>query len=149
MSRPQDKNLKVFGTGALTPEEEREIRSKGGKASQEAKKKKKQMAELLQIYSDLPVNDARKKNRLKKLGISEEDITQKALVADAIMRGAQSGNFYMVQLYLESIGEMNQGPASKENNLLSAIVGETAGEVDVSDLPEVQQTAEPDADMVE
>lgn len=149
MSRPTDKNLKAFGSGALTPEEEHEIRSKGAKAANEARRKRKQMAELLQIYSDLPVNDTRKKNRLKKLGISEEDITQKALVADAIMRGAQSGNFYMVQLYLESIGEMSQGPASKENNLLSAIVGETAGEVDVSDLPEVQQKAELDADVVE
>ena len=147
MSRPQDRNLIPFDK--LSPEEAHAIRSKGGKASQEAKKKKRAMAELLKIYSDLPINDNRKKNRLKKLGIEEGDLTQKALVADAIMRGAQGGNFYLIQLYLESIGEMNQGPAGKENNLLSAIVGETAREVDVSDLPEIQQTAEPDADMVE
>lgn len=147
--RPTDRNLRAFGSGNLTPEEEFAIRSAGGKASQEAKKKKKAMAELLQLYSDLPINDNRKKNRLKKLGIEESDLTQKALVADAIMRGAQGGNFYLIQLYLESIGEMGQGATGKENNLLSAIVGNTAEEVDVSDLPEVQQEAEPDADVVE
>ena len=147
MSRPQDKNLIPFDQ--RSPEEAHAIRSAGGKAAQEAKKKKKAMAELLQIYSDLPVNDNRKKNRLKKLGISDEDLTQKTLVADAIMRGAQAGNFYLIQLYLEAIGEIGQGNTGKENNLLAAIVESTAEEVDTSDLPEIQQTAEPDADMVE
>ena len=147
MGSPQEKNLIPFDQ--RSPEEAFAIRSAGGKAAAEKRRQKKAMAELLTLMSDLPINDNRKKNRLQKMGVPLDDMTQKALVADAILRGAQAGNFYLVQLYLESIGEMGQGTTGKENNLLSAILGETAEEVDVSDLPEVQQTAEPDVDMVE
>lgn len=89
MSRPQDKHL--IPLTERSEEEAHAIRSAGGKAVQEKKKQQKLMAELLQIYSDFPILDNRKKKRLVKLGMEEADLTQKALIADAIIRGAQSG----------------------------------------------------------
>ena len=147
MSRPQDKHL--IPLTERSEEEAHAIRSAGGKAVQEKKKQQKLMTELLQLYSDLPILDNRKKKRLAKLGIEEADLTQKALIADAIMRGAQSGNSYLIQQYLELIGEAGMGGPVKENNLLEAIVNSTKEDIDADDIPEIQQTAESDADVVE
>lgn len=147
MSRPQDKHL--IPLTERSEEEAHAIRSAGGKAVQEKKRQQRLMSELLQLYSDLPINDKRKANRLKKLGIEEADLTQKALIADAIMKGAQGGNSYLIQMYLDIVGESGLGGPAKENNLLDAIVNSTKEDVDTDDLPELQQEAESDADVVE
>lgn len=147
MSRPQDKHL--IPLTERSEEEAHAIRSAGGKAKAESDRRKKLMSELLQLYSDLPITDKRKANRLKKLGIEEADLTQKALIADAIMRGAQNGNSYLIQQYLEIVGEAGMGGPVKENNLLDAIINSTKEDVDTDDLPELQQEAESDADVVE
>lgn len=147
MSRPQDKHL--IPLTERSEEEAHAIRSAGGKAVQKKKKEQKLMAELLSIYSDLPINDKRKSKRLAKLGLDEADLTQKALIADAIMKGAQAGNSYLIQMYLDIIGESGMGGPTKENNLLDAIINSTKEDVDTDDISELQQEAEPDADMVE
>ena len=82
--RPQNENL--INLNDRSPEEAHAIRSAGGKAAQEKRRRQKQMAELLQIYSELPILKGKAKSRLEKLGIADEDLTQKALVADALMQ---------------------------------------------------------------
>lgn len=146
-SRPQDKHL--IPLTERSEEEAHAIRSAGGKATAEKRRQQKLMTELLQIYSDLPINDKRRKNRLKRLGIEEADLTQKTLVADAIMRGAQAGNTYAIQLYLDLIGESGLSGPTKENNLLEALQDQTKEDIDTDDIPELQQAAESDADVVE
>lgn len=147
MSRPQDKHL--IPLTERSEEEAHAIRSAGGKAVQEKKRRQRLMSELLTLYSDLPILDNRRKSRLKKLGIEETDLTQKALIADAIMKGAQAGNSYLIQMYLEIVGEAGIGGPAKENNLLDAIMNSTKEDIDTDDLPELQQEAESDADVVE
>ncbi|MBQ7047686.1 MAG: hypothetical protein IJN86_01945 [Clostridia bacterium] len=147
MSRPQDKHL--IPLTERTEEEAHAIRSAGGKASQQKRKEKQMMADLLELYSGLPITDKRKKNRLAKLGIPTEELTQKLLVADALMRSAQAGNTYAIQLYMEITGEAGMGGPAKENNLLQAIQDSTKEDMDTDDLPELQQTAEADVDVVE
>lgn len=147
MSRPQDKHL--IPLTERTEEEAHAIRSAGGKASQQKRKEKQMMADLLELYSGLPITDKRKKNRLAKLGIPTEELTQKLLVADALMRSAQAGNTYAIQLFMEITGEAGMGGPAKENNLLEAIQNATKEDMDTDDLPELQQTAEADVDVVE
>ena len=147
MSRPQDKHLIPFSE--RSEEEAHAIRSAGGKATAEKRRQQKQMKQLLEIYSGLPINDKRRANRLKRLGIKDDDMTQKTLVADAIMRAAQQGNAYAIQLYLDLIGESGLGGPTKTNNLLDVLVEGTKGDIDTDDLPELQQETESDADMVE
>ena len=147
MSRPQDKHL--IPLTERTEEEAHAIRSAGGKASQQKRKEKQMMADLLELYSGLPITDKRKKNRLAKLGIPTEELTQKLLVADALMRSAQAGNTYAIQLYMEITGEAGMGGPAKENNLLQAIQDSTEEDMNTDDLPELQQTAEADVDVVE
>lgn len=147
VSRPQDKHL--IPLTERSEEEAHAIRSAGGKATQEKRRKQKLMSELLTLYSDLPINDKRKSKRLAKLGLEERDLTQKALIADAIMKGAQAGNSYLIQMYLDTIGESGISGPQKENNLLDAIVNSTKEDVNTDDIPELQQEAESDADLVE
>lgn len=147
MSRPQDKHL--IPLTERSEEEAHAIRSAGGKAAQEKRKQQRLMTELLQIYSGLPITDNRKKKRLIKMGVEAEDLTQKTLIADALMRAAQSGNTYAIQMYLELMGEAGLGGPTKENNLLEALQDMTKEDIDTNDLPELQQEAEADVDMVE
>lgn len=147
MSRPQDKNLIPFAE--RSEEEAHAIRSAGGKARQEQIKEQKAMADILKVYSGLPITDKRKQNRLKKLGIEDEDLTQKLLVADGLMRSAQAGNTYAIQLYMEITGEMSASDTAKENNLLDAIKNSTEEDIDTDDIPEIQQETDADIDMVE
>lgn len=147
MSRPQDKHL--IPLTERSEEEAHAIRSAGGKAAQQKRKEKQMMADLLELYSGLPITDKRKKNRLAKLGIPTEELTQKLLVADALMRSAQAGNTYAIQLYMEITGEAGLGGPAKENNLLEAIQDSTKEDIDTDDLPELQQAAEADVDVVE
>lgn len=147
MSRPQDKHL--IPLTERSEEEAHAIRSAGGKATAEKRRQQKQMTKLLEIYSDLPINDKRRANRLKRLGIEDEDLTQKTLIADAIMRGAQKGNAYAIQLYLDLMGESGLGGPTKTNNLLEVLVEGTKEDIDVDGIPELQQASESNADMVE
>ena len=116
MSRPQDKNL--IPLTERSEEEAHAIRSAGGKASQEKRRERQMMADLLELYSGLPITDKRKQNRLKKLGIPSEVLTQKMLVADALMRSAQAGNTYAIQLYMDITGETGLAGSAKDNNSL-------------------------------
>ena len=47
------------------------------------------------------------------------------------------------------IDETESGAGAKENNLLEALQDQTMEDIDTDDLPELQQTAESDTDMVE
>lgn len=145
--RPQNKNL--ISLDKRSEEERRAIQSAGGKACAEKKRQQKRMAEMLEIYSGLPINDKRKKKRLEKLGIPAEALSQKTLIADAIMKAAQSGNMYAVQMYLDIIGESGVQTSQHENNLLEALVDSTKGDMSLDDISEIQQASELDSDMVE
>lgn len=147
MSRPQDKHL--IPLTERSEEEAHAIRSAGGKASQQKRREKQMMADLVELYSGLPITDKRKKNRLAKLGIPPEELTQKLLVADALIRAAQAGNTYAIQMFMEITGEAGMSGPAKENNLLEAIRDATKEDMDTDDLPELQQEATADTDLVE
>lgn len=147
MSRPQDKNLRPFNT--LSEEEAFAIRSAGGKASGESKRQKKAMAELLELYSTLPITNKKVAKQLRNMGVPEELLTQQFQIVHAIMKGSQAGNHHLVKIYLEALGENRPQAVVKDNNLLEAILAATAGEVDVSDIPELQHPTAADPDVVE
>ena len=146
--RPQNDNL--IPLTERSEEEAHAIRSAGGKASQEARKKKQAMADLLLLYSGLPIKDGRVRNRLKKLGVPDEELTQKFQIADALIKMAQTGNTQAIALYLDSIGELGAAKADdKDNNLFEMIEQSSSQEVDIDDIPEIRETPDDNADVVE
>lgn len=146
--RPQNKNLVSL---ADRPEDEaRAIQSAGGKACAEARKKRQAMADLLLLYSGLPIKDGRVRNRLKKLGVPDEELTQKFQIADALVKMAQTGNTQAIALYLDSIGELGTAKGDdKDNNLFEMIEASSSQEVDVDDIPEIRETSDDNTDVVE
>lgn len=145
--RPQNKNLIPFSE--LSEEKAHEIRSKGGYASQEARKKRIEQQYLIGKYAQAPILDKRTIKKFERMGFENEDINKALEITDAIMRGAKAGDPRMVEIYLRLMGEEKPEAKPKENNLLDALLSSTKEDMDADDIPELQQTAEPDDDVVE
>lgn len=143
--RPQNKNLKQLQD--RDPEEARAIRSAGGKARQEQRREQKRVAEMFKVICDLPIKDQRITNRLKRMGITDEDLTNRMVIADAIFKGCKEGNTYAITLALDLLGE--NGAVSKENNLLEALQDQTKEDIDTSEIPEIQHATKTSNAVVE
>lgn len=91
MANPE--NLRV-----LTPEEAREIGSKGGKASVEARRRKKTMMELLEAMLTKENDDPAIGKSLKKLGFEETDNFHMVKIVNSVLRKAEDGDLKAVEL---------------------------------------------------
>jgi len=147
VSRPQDKHL--IPLTERSEEEAHAIRSAGGKAIQAKRKKETEQQYLLGKYAGLPVLDKRTIKKFERMGFEDEEINRALEVTEAIMKGARNGDPRMIEIYLRLMGEEQAEPQVKENNLLDAIKNSTKEDVDTDDLPELQQEAELDTDVVE
>lgn len=122
-----------------TKEEQREICSKGGKASVAARRRKKNMREIFRMLKDLPVTDAKMKAQLKASGIKEDDATYSAAMAFSAMYHAMRGNSQMMRLVFEMMGESPDiRIREKELKLREDVVKEkltsAGGEADMDDV---------------
>lgn len=147
MSRPQDKNLIPFDK--RSEEEAHAIRSAGGKASQAKRKRETEQQYLLGKYAGLPILDKRTIKKFERMGFQDEEITRALEITNSIFQNAKAGDPRMIEIYLRLMGEDHAEPQAKENNLLEAIQNSTKEDIDTDDIPELQQAAEPNADMVE
>lgn len=119
-------NLKPLGSGKLTEEEEREIRSKGGKALQRKYQAKRTASELFAAALDSKVTDKELKRRIKAAGFEEstvdialvlsvlDNVMRKGLVPDAIEAFAAGGR------------SENQTDEAAHAALLAALAGDPA-----------------------
>lgn len=121
----------------------------GGKAAQEKRKKRIEQQYLLGKYAECPILDKRTIKKFEAMGFQDEDINRALEITDAIMKGAKKGDSRMVEIYLRIMGEGVFDPPAKENNLLDALVSGTKEAFAADDIPEIQQTAESDNDVVE
>ena len=81
---------------------------KGGIASGEAKREKKQFAELLAMVDAMPMKSKAFTEGLRQLGIPEdviENLDQKMAKVFALQRRCLSGDPQAIKLWLEQIGE--------------------------------------------
>lgn len=147
MSRPQNKHL--IPLTERSEEEARAIRSAGGKAVQEQRKKKTEQQYLLGKYASTPLLDKRTIKKFERMGFEDEELNRALEITDAIMKGAKKGDPRMIEIYLRLTGEERAEAKPKENNLLDALINGTKEDIDADDIPELQQEAESDADVVE
>lgn len=147
MSRPQDKHLIP-----LTQRSEAEayaIRSAGGRAAQEKRKRQTEQRYLLGKYAGVPILDKRTVKKFERMGFESEEINRALEITDAIMKGAKAGDPRLIEIYLRLTGEERAEMQPKENNLLDALLTGTKEDMEADDIPELQQAAESDADVVE
>lgn len=114
MGKGNGANLKPFGTGKFTDEEEFAIRSAGGKASAAARKKRKTLKRLAETLLDAKVTDTDTIKILTALGVSEDDRTwQTAIIAAQIMQAA-AGNTKAAKFLAETLEETIQAAQLKQ-----------------------------------
>ena len=122
-------NLKPF-TSDQSREEAVKNGRKGGIASGEAKRRKKNLAELAKTFADLQVVDDKAKKALAKLGISEEDATQGMAMVVSMFQAANHGKVAAAKLVSEwmEIGAISDDDISSDP--LSAAFAALEGDAD-------------------
>lgn len=122
MARTQDKNLRPF-TSAQNREEAAKNGTKGGKASGEARRRNKTIAEYLKTWADKEVDEKNKK-ALQALGLDEE-ATNRTLLVLPLIKKASSGDIKALQMIIDLLGEdkkkdLEIAKLKEEINLLRA-----------------------------
>lgn len=101
----------------LTVEEQ----SRGGTNSVASKKRNKALREYMDMMlSSQP--DTRRKNKLQKLGLDEEDVNRKASMVLAIVQRAEAGDVFAFKEVQNLIGNEDEKGAGNENFSLPATV---------------------------
>ena len=83
-----EQNLKPFGSDTLTEKEQRKIQSNGGKASVEARRKKKSIAEMANMMLNMQITDTAKVS-MKRSGINVDEIEADDMNAISYMIAGQ------------------------------------------------------------
>lgn len=89
----------------LTPEERSENASKAGKASVEARRRKRTMREAAELFLSLPVKDDELKGRMVQLGIDANDVDNQMAVIVGLTMKATSGDSKAAKVLAELLGE--------------------------------------------
>lgn len=90
---------------ARTKEEQREIASKGGKASGKARRKKKTLQEIAQMFLYMPVNDEKLNKILDDVGIPRAEQTYILVMVFQQIRKAANGDLKAAEFIRETVGE--------------------------------------------
>ena len=90
-----EQNLIPLGSGQRSEEEEREMRSRGGKKSGETRRKKTAMKKMANLLLNMPVSEEAYPtiiNTLQKMGFEDEMITNQTAMLVSMWREAMDGN---------------------------------------------------------
>ena len=100
VTKKQLKNL--IPLNQRSERERKEIQRKGAQAANEVKRKKKTMKQIFQTIGDLEVTDPKLKERLKSVGLHDEDITWSVAVAvSTILNAIKKNDIKTVEFVLE------------------------------------------------
>ena len=91
-----------------TAAEQREIQSKGGRASGAARRRRRALREALGIYLSLPVQDKRALGRLVKAGVDAEGADTQMLVVAALVQRAIDGDVRATRLIFDIVGTTDE-----------------------------------------
>ena len=85
---PNEQNL--IPMDQRSQKEARELGREGGRASGEARRRKKSLREAAELYLSLPVSDKRAWNKLARDGVAPEDVdNQMAIIAGLSIKAAK------------------------------------------------------------
>lgn len=119
MEHSGTKNMIPLNT--RTKAEQKRIATMGGIASGEARRRKKTMRELAQMFGNLEVSNEAIRQRMKALGVSEEDMSHDTAVIIGQYMEAEKGNTQAASFIRDTKGENPRDP------LLQLNVGEVKG----------------------
>lgn len=98
-----EQNLKSIGE--RTTKEQREITSKGGKASAKKRQQNKTFKEIINKFLDGQVTDERLKEQMVEFGFADKEVSNKSCAVFALWKEAIKGNTRAFELLRDTIGE--------------------------------------------
>lgn len=98
-----------------TKSEQRELTSKAGKASGEARRRKKSMKQAMNTLLNLPVSETNKA-KLKRLGVEPSEADNQMLVMVSAMQQALNGNVRAMEFIASITGNIAMSEAERERN---------------------------------
>lgn len=98
-----EKNL--IPNSERTPEELREITSKGGKASGAARRRKRSLKEAADLYLSMPVADRRRWNKIARRGVDPSDVDNQMAMIIGLVEAATMGDARAAKVVVDLIGE--------------------------------------------
>ena len=123
-----------------TKDEQREIASKGGKASGEARRKKRDAKSAARLILNLPVQESLQKNLLT-MGITDEDHTNMVAIMARAFTKAMTGDIGAMQFLISMAGSSPQFKMEEERHKKFMQDGEKANSVVddwVNSIPDVE-----------
>ena len=99
----------------LTEDKQREIRSKGGKASVEARRDRKLIAEYLEDFLQCQVSEEKIRAELERRGVRKKDRNYAAACAMAILGKMLKGDMNAAKMALSLVGEMPKDEVTVNN----------------------------------
>lgn len=91
----------------LTENEQREIASKGGKASVQSRRKKKALKDYMKQLLSMPVDNEEVRTYLASMGVDVEDADNRMMITIGLFRAAAAGNVPAYREIRELIGEID------------------------------------------
>ena len=117
---PNEKNLIPFGQ--RTEEEQRDIRSAGGKASGVSRRRKRSLKEAADLYLSLPVTDRRTWNKIARRGVDPEDIDNQMAMVIGLTMAATAGDAKAAKIIVDLLGEDSHSEEAAVHPLVSDLV---------------------------
>ena len=117
---PNEKNLIPFDQ--RTEEEQRDIRSAGGKASGVSRRRKRSLKEAADLYLSLPVTDRRVWNKISRRGGDPEDIDNQMAMIIGLTMAATAGNAKAAKVIVDLLGEDAHSEEASVHPLVSDLV---------------------------
>ena len=98
----------------MTEKQQRAIASKGGKASQEARRKKKLIKEQFELLLSLPLKDERTIKKLEALGIDTDNIDNQMAMIISMWQTALKGGMAGVNAFNSIQASVGEQPINKQ-----------------------------------
>ena len=100
---PNERNLIPFDE--RTEEEQREIRSSGGRASGVSRRRKRSLREAADLYLSLPVANRKRWNAIAKEGVDPEDIDNQMAMIIGLTQAAMGGDAKAAKIIVDLLPE--------------------------------------------
>ncbi len=129
MGKGNINNLRPFAT--LTEEEQKRIRSKGGKASGKRRGEASSIRKILQIWAEKPITSAKLKAQAEAMGIDTNE--GRALLTLAIVQNAMRGNSKYMEYALKLLGEDTGHSDALDDGFIDALKGSASSDWESGD----------------
>lgn len=131
---PNEQNLVPMDQ--RTKEEARKLGREGGRASGEARRRKKSLREAAELYLSLPVSDKRKWEKLSEDGVPPEDAdNQMAIIAGLTIKAAK-GDAKAAKVLFDLLGEQPKDEPKNDRQALADLLLHPAENRDIKDFEE-------------